>query len=99
MQKKPLEMREREIERLVLVTHEIDQKLGLLLENLNFIDDVDVFRKTLKIVYAAFAFSGRFSPVGPKKELILEYRENQSRIVILPDTQVDLLESWPCTLF
>ena len=41
----------REIEHLLLVTHGIGQKLGLRLEMLNFIRDMNVFRKTLKGVY------------------------------------------------
>ena len=41
----------REIEHLLLVTHGIGQKLGLRLEMLNFIRDVNVLRKTLKGVY------------------------------------------------
>ncbi|KAL8951105.1 MAG: hypothetical protein Q9222_002909 [Ikaeria aurantiellina] len=43
----------REIEHLILVTHGIGQRLGLRLENLNFIRDVNKFRKTLKSVYDA----------------------------------------------
>jgi DDHD domain len=45
----------REIEYLLLVTHGIGQRLGLRLESVNFIHDVNVFRKTLKSVYAASA--------------------------------------------
>ena len=41
----------REIEHLILVTHGIGQRLGLRVENLNFIRDVNKFRKTLKGVY------------------------------------------------
>ncbi|KAL9104688.1 MAG: hypothetical protein Q9163_000366 [Psora crenata] len=41
----------REIEHLLLVTHGIGQKLGLRLEMLNFIRDVNMLRKTLKGVY------------------------------------------------
>ena len=41
----------REIEHLVLVTHGIGQKLGLRLEMLNFIADVNMLRKTVKNVY------------------------------------------------
>ena len=42
----------REIEHLVLVTHGIGQRLGLKMESLNFIHDVNVLRKTLKSVYS-----------------------------------------------
>lgn len=41
----------REIEHLILVTHGIGQRLGLRMESVNFIHDVNVFRKTLKSVY------------------------------------------------
>lgn len=41
----------REIEHLILVTHGIGQRLGLRLESVNFIHDVNVLRKTLKSVY------------------------------------------------
>ncbi|KAB8232358.1 DDHD domain-containing protein [Aspergillus alliaceus] len=45
--------REREIDHLVLVTHGIGQRLGLRLESINFIHDVNVLRKTMKNVYKA----------------------------------------------
>lgn len=45
------EDREREIDHLILVTHGIGQRLGLRLESINFIHDVNVLRKTLKTVY------------------------------------------------
>ncbi|CAI7570858.1 unnamed protein product [Penicillium glandicola] len=45
--------REREVDHLVLVTHGIGQRLGLRLESINFIHDVNVLRKTLKTVYKA----------------------------------------------
>ena len=41
----------REIEHLILVTHGIGQRLGLRMESINFIHDVNVLRKTLKSVY------------------------------------------------
>ncbi|KAJ5286917.1 hypothetical protein N7478_002603 [Penicillium angulare] len=47
------EDREREVEHLILVTHGIGQRLGLRLESINFIHDVNVLRKTLKGVYKA----------------------------------------------
>lgn len=47
------EDREREVDHLVLVTHGIGQRLGLRLESINFIHDVNVLRKTLKAVYKA----------------------------------------------
>lgn len=42
----------REIEHLILVTHGIGQRLGLRMESVNFIHDVNVLRKTIKEVYA-----------------------------------------------
>ncbi|KAF4504064.1 hypothetical protein G6O67_008679 [Ophiocordyceps sinensis] len=45
----------REIEHLVLVTHGIGQRLGLRMENVNFVHDVNVLRKTLKSVYTGSA--------------------------------------------
>ena len=41
----------REIEHLILVTHGVGQRLGVRLENVNFIHDVNTMRKTLKSVY------------------------------------------------
>lgn len=43
----------REVDHLVLVTHGIGQRLGLRLESINFIHDVNVLRKTFKGVYKA----------------------------------------------
>ncbi|KAF2862969.1 DDHD-domain-containing protein [Piedraia hortae CBS 480.64] len=42
----------REIEHLILVTHGIGQRLGLRMESVNFVHDVNTFRKTIKAVYA-----------------------------------------------
>lgn len=42
---------DREIEHLILITHGIGQRLGLRMESVNFIHDVNVLRKTLKRVY------------------------------------------------
>lgn len=47
------EERDREIDHLVLVTHGIGQRLGIRLESVNFIHDVNVLRKTMKSVYGA----------------------------------------------
>ena len=41
----------REIEHLILITHGIGQRLGIRMESVNFIHDVNVLRKTLKSVY------------------------------------------------
>lgn len=42
----------REIEHLILVTHGIGQRLGLRLDSVNFVHDVNTLRKTIKAVYA-----------------------------------------------
>lgn len=41
----------RDIEHLVLVTHGIGQLLGLRMESVNFVHDVNLLRKTIKAVY------------------------------------------------
>lgn len=41
----------REIEHLLLVTHGIGQRLGMRMESVNFIHDVNTMRKSLKSVY------------------------------------------------
>lgn len=43
----------REIEHLILVTHGIGQRLGLRMESVNFVHDVNVLRKTLKSIYGS----------------------------------------------
>lgn len=43
----------REIEHLVLITHGVGQRLGLRLDSINFIHDVNTLRKTMKGVYAS----------------------------------------------
>jgi hypothetical protein len=45
----------REIEHLILVTHGIGQRLGLRMESVNFVHDVNTMRKTLKGVYNSSA--------------------------------------------
>ncbi|KAH6644414.1 DDHD domain-containing protein [Boeremia exigua] len=42
----------REIEHLLLVTHGIGQRLGMRMESINFIHDVNTMRKSFKAVYA-----------------------------------------------
>lgn len=49
------ELQGREIEHLILVTHGIGQRLGLRMESVNFIHDVNILRKTLKAVYGSSA--------------------------------------------
>ena len=43
----------REIDNLILVTHGVGQRLGLRLDSINFIHDVNTMRKTMKAVYAS----------------------------------------------
>lgn len=45
----------RDIDHVFLVTHGIGQLLGLRMESVNFVHDVNVLRKTLKSVYASSA--------------------------------------------
>ena len=42
---------DREIEHLILVTHGIGQRLGLRIESVNFVHDINTLRKTIKAVY------------------------------------------------
>ncbi|KAF2878012.1 DDHD domain-containing protein [Massariosphaeria phaeospora] len=42
----------REIEHLLLVTHGIGQRLGIRMESINFVHDVNTMRKSIKAVYA-----------------------------------------------
>jgi hypothetical protein len=43
----------REIEHVLLVTHGIGQRLGMRMESINFIHDVNSLRKSIKAVYSA----------------------------------------------
>lgn len=67
----------REIEHLILITHGIGQRLGLRMENLNFIRDVNKLRKTLKSVYDA-------SPDLQALNNELEKLPKNCRIQVLP---------------
>ncbi|KAL8710821.1 MAG: hypothetical protein Q9220_004624 [cf. Caloplaca sp. 1 TL-2023] len=75
----------REIEHLILVTHGIGQRLGLRLENLNFIRDVNKFRKTLKSVYDA-------SPDLQALNSELETLPKNCRVQVLPVVWRHLLD-------
>jgi hypothetical protein len=67
----------REIEHVLLVTHGIGQRLGIRMESINFIHDVNSLRKSLKAVYAASSdLQALNSDVG--KEV------KNSRIQVLP---------------
>jgi hypothetical protein len=71
------EDREREIDHLVLVTHGIGQRLGLRLESVNFIHDVNVLRKTMKRVYKA-------SPDLQALNSAFPDRQKNCRVQVLP---------------
>ncbi|KAH7118716.1 DDHD domain-containing protein [Dendryphion nanum] len=67
----------REIEHLLLVTHGIGQKLGIRLESVNFIHDVNTMRKSLKAVYANSAdLQALNSEVGSESK--------NSRVQVIP---------------
>ncbi|KAL4937452.1 hypothetical protein BDV06DRAFT_232584 [Aspergillus oleicola] len=71
------EDREREIDHLVLVTHGIGQRLGLRLESVNFIHDVNVLRKTMKRVYKASPDLQALNSTSPDKQ-------KNCRVQVLP---------------
>jgi hypothetical protein len=75
----------REIEHLILVTHGIGQRLGLRLEAINFIHDVNVLRKTLKSVY-------QNSPDLQALSLEVENLPKNCRIQVLPVVWRHLLD-------
>ncbi|KAL4997782.1 DDHD domain-containing protein [Aspergillus recurvatus] len=79
------EDREREIDHLVLVTHGIGQRLGLRLESVNFIHDVNVLRKTMKRVYKA-------SPDLQALNSAFSDRQKNCRVQVLPVCWRHLLE-------
>lgn len=67
----------REIEHLILVTHGIGQRLGLRMESVNFIHDVNVLRKTIKDVYAT-------SPDLQALNMEVEKLPKNCRVQVLP---------------
>lgn len=67
----------REIEHLLLVTHGIGQRLGMRMESINFIHDVNTLRKSLKSVYAA-------SPDLQALNAEVESESKNSRIQCIP---------------
>ncbi|RDW90901.1 DDHD family phospholipase [Aspergillus mulundensis] len=79
------EDRERGIDHLVLVTHGIGQRLGLRLESVNFIHDVNVLRKTMKRVYKA-------SPDLQALNSAFSDKQNNCRVQVLPVCWRHLLE-------
>ena len=75
----------REIEHLILVTHGIGQRLGLRLETINFIHDVNILRKTLKSVYMS-------SPDLQALNSEVDSLPKNSRIQVLPVSWRHLLD-------
>jgi hypothetical protein len=67
----------REIEHLLLVTHGIGQRLGMRMESVNFIHDVNTMRKSLKSVYSN-------SPDLQALNSEVESESKNSRIQVLP---------------
>lgn len=75
----------RPIEHLVLVTHGIGQRLGLRLDSINFIHDVNTLRKTMKAVYAT-------SPDLQSLNSQFKDAPNNSRVICLPIVWRHLLD-------
>ena len=71
------EDQDREIEHLILVTHGIGQRLGFRMESINFVHDVNTFRKTLKSVYAS-------SPDLQALNSEVDKMPKNSRVQVLP---------------
>lgn len=67
----------REIEHLLLITHGIGQRLGMRMESVNFIHDVNTMRKSLKSVYAN-------SPDLQALNSEVESDSKNSRVQVLP---------------
>lgn len=67
----------REIEHLILVTHGIGQRLGLRIESINFLSDVNTMRRTLKATYLE-------SPDLQALNGDIDKDEKNSRIQVLP---------------
>ncbi|KAF2753594.1 DDHD-domain-containing protein [Pseudovirgaria hyperparasitica] len=68
---------DRPIEHLLLITHGIGQRLGLRLESVNFVHDVNTLRKTMKAVYAN-------SPDLQSLNSEVESLPKNSRVQVLP---------------
>ena len=71
----------RPIDHLILVTHGIGQRLGIRLDSINFVHDVNTMRKTMKAVYEA----------SPDLQALSDEGKN-SRIQLLPICWRHLLE-------
>ncbi|KAJ4310154.1 hypothetical protein N0V94_008579 [Neodidymelliopsis sp. IMI 364377] len=75
----------REIEHLLLVTHGIGQRLGMRMESINFIHDVNTIRKSFKSVYAN-------SPDLQALNSEVESDTKNSRIQVIPIVWRHLLD-------
>jgi hypothetical protein len=75
----------RDIEHLLLITHGIGQRLGMRMELINFIHDVNTLRKSLKSVYAA-------SPDLQALNAEVESETKNNRIQVIPIVWRHLLD-------
>lgn len=75
----------REIEHLLLVTHGIGQRLGMRMESINFIHDVNTMRKSFKSVYAN-------SPDLQALNSEVDSESKNSRIQVIPIVWRHLLD-------
>ncbi|KAF1937959.1 DDHD-domain-containing protein [Clathrospora elynae] len=75
----------REIEHLLLITHGIGQRLGMRMELINFIHDVNTMRKSFKSVYAA-------SPDLQALNAETESESKNNRIQVIPIVWRHLLD-------
>jgi hypothetical protein len=75
----------RDIEHLLLITHGIGQRLGMRMESINFIHDVNTMRKSLKSVYAA-------SPDLQALNAEVDSESKNNRIQVIPIVWRHLLD-------
>jgi hypothetical protein len=75
----------RDIEHLLLITHGIGQRLGMRMESINFIHDVNTLRKSFKSVYAA-------SPDLQALNAEVESETKNNRIQVIPIVWRHLLD-------
>lgn len=75
----------RDIEHLLLITHGIGQRLGMRMESINFIHDVNTMRKSFKSVYAA-------SPDLQALNAEVESETKNNRVQVIPIVWRHLLD-------
>ncbi|KAH4109069.1 hypothetical protein HBH98_230230 [Parastagonospora nodorum] len=75
----------RDIEHLLLITHGIGQRLGMRMESINFIHDVNTLRKSFKSVYAA-------SPDLQALNAEVESETKNNRVQVIPIVWRHLLD-------